>query len=91
MNKELENKMNAEFKTEAEKVGASKIKLKRRLLAARSVLLREYRQLFDKYTLDFDNKRMYCADKSYALQWHNSGATTQGSVYLRELGAKSGE
>ena len=90
MNKELENKMKAEFKTEAEKIGASKVKLKKRLLVARSVLLREYRQLFNTFTFDFDNKRMYCADKSYALQWYNSGVTTQGSVYLQELGVKSG-
>ena len=76
---------NQTLKEQADKVGNSKTQLKKRLLAARSVLLKEYRQLFNSYTFNFEEKRMYCEDKSHALEWHNSGATSMGSVLLRKL------
>ena len=75
------------FEEQAVEIGISKVKLKKRLLAAKSVLHKKYRDLFKKYTFDFDKKRLICENGNYALIWQNTGETTVGSVYLRTIRA----
>ena len=78
--------MNKSLFDKAEKVGQSKTKLKKRLLEARSVLRDEYRTKFKIYSFDFEAKRLYSEDLSYALQWQNNGKTSRGSVVCLEIG-----
>jgi len=74
------------FFNEAALIGDNKTKLKKRLLRARSVLKTEYRKTFKTFTFDFEAKRLYNQDLSYALQWENNGITTVGECSLIEIG-----
>lgn len=77
-------------------IGANRIRLKKRLLEARSVLANEFRQRFKKYTFDFENKRLVSSDNKLALQWqlrdrpnepesYENQQTSVGSVLLRTI------
>jgi len=71
---------------QAEEIGKSRTKLRKRLHEARSVLVKEFRERFSPCAyLDFEGKRLLSIDKTLVLQWENKGTTNQGSVYLREV------
>lgn len=54
---------------QAEEVGYSKPKLRKRLNEARGVLAVEFQKTFKNATFDFKNKRLVSSCKQYALQW----------------------
>jgi hypothetical protein len=67
--------------------------LLKRLLEARSMLVKEYRKEFTPYTLDFERKRLVSASGQYFLQWelrsrpdlpisYENQQTNRGNVYL---------
>ena len=81
---------------EALKVCNNKILLKKRLMSARSVLVRELYGLFNKHTFDFEQKRLVSSCGKYALQWrlrdkpnepesYENQQTSIGGVFFIEL------
>jgi hypothetical protein len=80
-------------------VGNNKARLLKRLLEARSMLVKQYRQEFKTYTLDVEHRRMISTTGAYILQWqvrnhpdmpisYENQQTSQGDVYLLRVQKK---
>lgn len=74
---------------QAQEIGRSKTKLKKRLLEARAVLKNEFRPLFKNYVFDFNARRLYSSNLVYFLQWKNTGQTSRGDVGLFQVELKN--
>lgn len=85
----------------ARQLGNDPKALHERLLRARRVLAAEYKWILDRYTFDFDGKRLVSKCETHALCWrirtnpdepisYVNQQTSQGEVYLTILNPYKG-